>query len=193
MKILLINDYATLTGSVELQAMLLRERLRGRGHDVRLFASRARTRRSRNHADYSCVGTTSLFKTVLQAGNPWAYKALQRVLEEFRPDIVHVIGFMSQLSPLILPLLQDIPTLYHAQWYRTVCPTGTKILPGGQPCRVRAGPVCRTSGCVNAFAWPAHDVQLRLLKRWRHVFKLVVANSFALRRRLIEEGVSPVE
>ena len=194
MKILIINDHATLTGGAELQALLLRERLRARGHDVRLFASRARTRSSRDHADYSCLGSTSPWiRTWLSAANPWAKKALEKALADFKPDVVHVIMFLTQLSPMILPLLERVPTLYHVQWYRPVCPTGTKVLPGGVPCRVSAGPVCRRSGCVSFWQWPAYALQFRLLKRWRHVFKLVVANSFTLRRKLIEEGISPVE
>jgi hypothetical protein len=44
MKILLVNDYGTLTGGAEIQMVLLRDELRKRGHDARLFASSARPR-----------------------------------------------------------------------------------------------------------------------------------------------------
>src|SRR5260221_68623 len=42
MRILLINDYATPTGGAELMLLMLRDALRRRGHDARIFASSAR-------------------------------------------------------------------------------------------------------------------------------------------------------
>jgi len=42
MKILLVNDYGTLTGGAEIQMVLLRDKLRKRGHDARLITSSAR-------------------------------------------------------------------------------------------------------------------------------------------------------
>ena len=42
MKILLVNDYATPVGGVEILILMLRDRLRERGHEVRVFASSAR-------------------------------------------------------------------------------------------------------------------------------------------------------
>ena len=41
MKILLLHDYGTATGGAELQMLSLRQGLMERGHQVRLFTSRA--------------------------------------------------------------------------------------------------------------------------------------------------------
>jgi len=116
MKILLINDYGTATGGAELMLLGLREGLRRQGHDARLFASSARPGPGPSSADYECVGRTTRFRTLLQTANPWAYRRLRRVLAEFRPDVVHAHIFLTQLSPLILPLLRDVPSIYHAVW-----------------------------------------------------------------------------
>lgn len=109
MKILLVNDYSTPTGGAEIRMLGVRDGLRERGHDARLFAGSAQPTTG-NAADYECFGTLSRFRSLLQTANPFAYVELKRVLAEFRPDVVHVRIFLTQLSPLILPLLRNIPS-----------------------------------------------------------------------------------
>ena len=193
MKILLLNDYATPTGGAELMTLALRDGLRQRGHDARLFAGDARAGGGDVQADYTCFGTTSRFRTLLQTANPSAAMRLRQTLAEFRPDVVHVRMFLTQLSPLILPLLRDVPSLYHVVWYRPICPIGTKLLPDGTPCQVSPGVVCYRNGCLPARDWAPLLFQLHLWRRWRAAFDLVVANSAAVGERLRAEGIAPVE
>jgi glycosyltransferase involved in cell wall biosynthesis len=193
MKILLVSDYATPTAGAELQTLVLRDRLRQLGHDARFFASSARPGPGGSRADYECFGTTSRFRTLLQTANPWAFWQLRRVLAEFRPDVVHVKMFLTQLSPLILPLLKEIPSLYHAVWYRAVCPLGTKMLPDGTSCQVPWGAVCYRNRCLPLRDWIPLMLQMKLWRRWRNAFNLIVANSEAVRWRLLADGIEPVE
>src|SRR6185503_12644278 len=103
MRILLASDYATPTGGAELMILALRDALRRRGHDARLFASSARPLGMSSEADYECFGISSRLRGLSQVANPSAFLSLNRVLRDFRPDVVHVRLFLSQLSPLILP------------------------------------------------------------------------------------------
>lgn len=185
MRILLVNDYAGPLGGAEIQTLALREELRGRGHDVRLFASTA----GGGEPDYACRGTLSRWRTSLQCANPWARRALRRALAEFRPDVVHVRLYLTQLSPLILPELRRVPSLYHAVWYRAVCPLGTKLLPDGRTCREPAGLACRRNRCLPRRDWAPLMLQRRLTRRWHGVFDRVVAISDAVARRLEEDGL----
>jgi glycosyltransferase involved in cell wall biosynthesis len=189
MKILLINDYGIPQGGAEIQLLRLRQLLRERGHDARLFTSSVKNGYLNNEADYTCPGTVSSFRTLLQTLNPWAYLTLRKIIREFRPDVIHVKIFLTQMSPLILPLLKSLPCLYHVAWYRPVCPTGTKLLPGGRPCTVRAGIPCYRNGCLPARDWAPLMIQLKLFNRWRSVFKAILANSEAVRDILIENGI----
>jgi len=193
MKILLVNDYAVPTGGAELATLGLREELRKAGHDARIFSSSARSSSEISFADYDCFGTTSRWRTLLQVANPWAFTALRRVLAEFNPDVVHVRMFLTQLSPLILPLLRDVPSLYHVVWYRPICPTGTKLLPTGSPCQKSAGLICYRSGCVPLRDWILLRFQMWLWRKWRHAFKRIVANSRTVQECLIADGIEPVE
>jgi len=192
-RILLINDYATPTGGAELLTLTLRNGLQERGHDARIFASSARPLGAQSMADYECLGTTSYLRTLLQTANPWAFQKLRRVLVKFQPDVVHVGMFLTQLSPFILPLLRDVPSLYHVVWYRSICPLGTKLLPDGTVCGMPAGAVCYRSHCLPLRDWVPLMLQMRLWRRWRNVFNLIVASSEAVKGRLIAEGIEPVE
>jgi len=193
MKVLLVNDYAITKGGANIYLLALRDWLRQRGHDARLFATYARSDRGRTLADYECFGTTSRFRTFLQAANPWAFWGLRRVLAEFQPDVVHVRMFLGQLSPLILPLLRHIPSLYHIAIYEAICPSATKMLPDRSPCHSSPGMVCYRSHCLPLRAMLPQMLRMKLWQRWHEAFRLIVANSEAVRSRLVAEGIRPAE
>jgi glycosyltransferase involved in cell wall biosynthesis len=193
MKILLVHDYASLVGGAELMMQTLRDGLRERGHDARLFTSSARWGDTKSIADYECLGTISSFRTLLQTCNPWAVWKLRQVLAEFQPDIVHVRIFLTQLSPWILPLLKDIPSIYHVAWYRPICPRGTKMLPDGRSCEYPVGGACYQHGCLPLHDWLPLMLQMKLWREWRDAFNLIVANSSAVKERLVGEGLERIE
>ncbi|MEO2031398.1 MAG: glycosyltransferase family 4 protein [Planctomycetaceae bacterium] len=193
MKILLLNDAATPGGGAEVMTIALRDELRTRGHDARIFASSAQYGEQASAADYSCFGTTSGLRTANRVFNVSAYWKLRSVLSAFRPDVVHVRMFFTQLSPSILPLLRRFPSIYHACWYESICPTGLKLLPDGAVCQDAAGMACCRNGCISRKALLPLTLQQHLWQRWRNVFDVIVANSNALGRTLEENGIDHVE
>lgn len=198
MRILLLNDYGVPMGGAEVLSFALRDELRKRGHDARLMTTTAgeagaKGCKEEHEADYQCFGTTSRYRTLLQTANVWAYRSLQQVLREFRPDVVHVRMFLTQLSPLILPLLRSLPSVYHVVWYRPVCPVGTKLLPNGQPCRVSPGVPCYQNRCLPFRDWMPLMIQMSLWRRWRGAFARIIANSEATKAALVAEGIEPVQ
>lgn len=192
MRILILNDYGTQGGGAERVSLILRDGFRARGHEARLFASSARPLGLDNLADDGCFGSESPLARILGTVNPSAVFALRRVLREFRPDVVHVRMFLTQLSPLILPSLRDVPSLLHVVNYQTICPLNTKLLPDGSRCDVLAGRACYQNRCVSLAGLARTTLQLGLWRRWRDVFDLIVANSEWLGRRLRGDGV-PVD
>jgi glycosyltransferase involved in cell wall biosynthesis len=194
MKILLLNDIGTATGGAELQMLSLRQGLRDRGHDVRLLTSQIiPVAGSELLADDACFGSSTRLQVLTQTINPSAYFTLRRILRDFQPDVVHVRIFMGQLSPLILPLLRDLPCVYQAAMYRAICPKGTKTLPNGDSCEMVAGLACLQQHCLTPQSWAMLMVQRQLWLRWRHVFDRVVALSHRMKAQLEAEGISPVE
>lgn len=191
MKILILNDVASAVGGAETLTLDLRDELRVRGHDARVFASDMATGAGESLTDYGCYGTTGPLRTLNRVANPRAWLGLRRALADFRPDVVHVRMFMTQLSPLVLPLLREVPSLYHAAWYETICPLGTRLLPDDTICEFSPGRACREQGCLSRRAWVALMTQRLLWDRWKDVFTLFVANSEAMERRLVEHGIGP--
>ncbi len=190
MKILLVNDYATPAYGSENMTLELRDLLRQKGHDVRLFASSARTVDEQEVlADYQCFGTLSRFNRLLQTANPWAFWELRRVLKEFQPDVVHVRIFRMQLSPLILPLLRNVPSVYHVVVLQPICPIGIKMLPDGTVCNMSAGTVCYRNRCFLLRTLIPRMLNSWLWKRWRNAFNVITTNSQAMRRLLMAEGI----
>ncbi len=192
MKILLINDYATQSGA-EIATFILQKKLKEHGHDARLFASSARIVTSKISADYLCFGTISVFQTLFRTANLSAFLKLRKVLTQFKPDVVHVCMFMTQLSPLILPLLRGIPSLCHVHTYDLICPLSTKMLPSGTACHKPAGAICLKSRCLSLRSWFPLILEMKLRRQWDDVFDLIVANSRSVKQRLDAENIGPVE
>ena len=190
MRVLLVNDYGTPTGGAELQTLRFRDLLRERGHEALLFTSDARPHGVEPASDVTCFGTQGAGRAVLQAANPLAAAGLRRVLKSFRPDVVHLRMFLSQLSPLVLRELRDVPTLMHAVNYQLICPLNTKLLPDGTSCAHRAGAICQATGCVSSAGRMRFAVQRRMWQAWRGAVDVSVANSRWTAGRLARDGVA---
>ncbi len=192
MKILLVNDVGQATYGAPRGALRLRDGLRQRGHDARVFATTARPFVERDViADYQCFGTASRLQTLVQTANPWAFWRLRRVLKEFQPEVVHVVMFLTQLSPLILPLLKNVPSLHDIVVWRPICPMGTKMLPDGTTCPVTAGIECYRNRCLPLHSFLPQMSELWFYRRWRKAFDLTTTISHAMQSRLMREGVEP--
>ncbi len=171
----------------------IRDALRARGHDARIFASTARPVDDANFADHTCFGSVGVLRRAVRFANPSAVLRLRRTLESFRPDIVHLRMYLTQLSPLVLPVLRSVPTLLHLVNYDQICPTNTKVLPDGSPCRHRMGMVCHRTGCRSLSAAVYSNALLRVSGRLRDgAADMVIANSDWVRTQLRAEGV-PVD
>ena len=189
MRILLVNDYATPTAGAERLTLDMRDGLRARGHEVRVFASRAQLIAGTSFADATCWGTNSRVQTLTSTVNLSAARALRRELRLFTPDVVQVHMFLWQLSPSILPILRDVPSVYWAMTFKPVCPTGLKWLPGGAPCTVRAGVACLRHGCITATGFGPLMLQRALWRRRRGAFGAIVSCSHDVRRQLEHDGI----
>lgn len=190
MRILLLNDGATPVGGAELQALRTRQLLRDAGHQVRLLASSASELGAPSAADAGCFGTTRpKLRVLTQTVNPSAALALRKELEQFAPDVVHLRMYLTQLSPLVLPLLRQVPTVWQAVYYKAICPRGTKVLPDGSRCTVHAGTVCLRNRCVTPQSWALDMAQQRLWRRWAGAIDAVVTLSETMRARLEAEGI----
>lgn len=189
MKILLINDYGYIAGGAETIVFLLAEGLRQKGHQVMVFSSSVQSIQARFLADDKGFGTTSRWRTLVQSFNPPAALSLKRLLRYFQPDVVHLNLYLTQLSPLILRVLRGYPTIYYAQWYRSICPRGTRLLPNGRQCCNKPGSVCVQQKCLPFYDGIALAAQATLDHCWApRQFNKVLAISRAVATQLNQYG-----
>jgi glycosyltransferase involved in cell wall biosynthesis len=189
LRILLVSDYSTLTGGVEIYQNQLRTLLREAGHDVHLFASRVGPEDLRV-ADTECWGSRQRhINRLLQTFNPFALIKLKRVISLFKPHVVHLNLFLTQLSPSILLAFGKVPVVYTAHMYRMICPLGQKWLPDGGICRDLAGRACLANGCLPPSLWLIDMAQRKLLGRCFHHIDAVWANSLCTARFLESSGI----
>ena len=194
MRVLLINDHGRAYGGAELQMLAIQDALRDRGHETRLFSSSAEMIPGYPLlADRTCHGRSDLAQVALQSANPLAWYALRQELAAYPPDIVHIRSFLWQLSPLILPLLKDIPVLHQAPTYKEICPNGLKLLPDGTNCTHLAGAICRDTGCVSPRTYRMAQLQAWLLDRWRDVLDVTTVLSRRAADRFEAAGWPNVE
>ncbi len=187
-RVLIIHDYQGADGGAEIVVQDLRRALRSRGIDARLMASTARSSRFDEAADFPFPGTLGLARALPEVVNPGAVVALRRALRAFDPEVVHLSMFLTQASPAILPLLRGRATLWWANEYRSICPTGTRLLPDRTLCTHDAGPVCVREGCMSVRGFLPRALQLSLLRRWASAIDRILTPSQAMTNEFVDRG-----
>ncbi len=131
MRILMVNKYLYHKGGAETYLIKLGKYLESMGHEVQYFGmADERNVVGNSHGAYtdnidfhkaSANQLTYPFKIVYshQAANK-----IREVLEDFRPDVVHLNNFNYQLTPSIIYEIKkhNIPIVYTAHDVQLVCP-----------------------------------------------------------------------
>ena len=188
MRVLLVNDWTETGGGVERHVLDVAAGLRGLGDDVRILA--ADVGAARELAD-DLVRTSDrrAAQAVLQIVNPFAVRKAREVVRSFRPDVAVVSMFEMRLSPLVVTALRPVPTVLSIGYYKPICPTGLKLLPGGERCAMHAGRVCVSEGCVGWAHWVRDRPRYALIGRELRRAAAIVTCSEHMRSLLVREGV----
>lgn len=189
-RVLIIHDYSGLGGGAELIVHHLRDLLRARGIDARLLASTADETSPGSEPDAVFGGGTGRLRALREVINPSAYVRLGRVLREFDPDCVYLGMFLTQASPAILPRLADRAVIWAPNEFRAICPKGTRLLPGREPCRDPAGRACLANGCFRPHGLAPRLVQLALLRHWLPAIDRTLPPSRAIGEMLERHGIA---
>lgn len=128
MKILYVhNEYAKPSGEEHAAGELV-ALLKEHGHEVRWF--------TRSSAEITNSSFGKIKALVAGIYNPFSAKELAKVLDEFKPDIVHVQNLYPLLSTSIFAPIKKrgIPVVMRCPNYRLFCPEGLSLDPSGQIC-----------------------------------------------------------
>lgn len=176
MRILLVTDWNRLRGGAEAYIGMLYDGFTAAGDEVSLLTSSVGDR-GEGRADWVAHGSESMLQqSVLQIANPWAIRTLALALRNHRPDVVVINMFLHHLSPAILTLLRKYPTVILVTDYKLICPVGSKLLPDGRHCDVKAGLPCWRNGCTSLAHWLRDRPRYALLRHsLRNVNRIVSA------------------
>lgn len=201
MRILHVHDYAYAIGGAESYLRALVRAQRDSGHDVELLSSDSRGGGTLALADesarilerprFEAAGislSSPVCRAAVQLWNPSAGRAAARALSEYRPDLVHVHMYLSQLSPAVLrPFFgAGVPLLHTSHTYRIACPKGDRMLRGGVPCSHKVGWICARE--CSAPSLLHMQVRHRLYHRPEKVFAEVLAPGSVMAEVLRREG-----
>ena len=147
MRILLVNKYFYRKGGAETYFFALAEGLKALGHEVAFFSMKHPNNEPSYWSKYfvsekDYVGDISAFKKVQEASTLiYSFEAKRKfeaLLEEFKPDIIHMNNVHRQLTLSILdaPYLKKhhVPVMYTAHDYILLCPAYTMVNGRGEVC-----------------------------------------------------------
>lgn len=147
MRILLVNKYFYRKGGAETYFFALAEGLKALGHEVAFFSMQHPNNEPSYWSKYfvsekDYVGEISAFKKVQEASTLiYSFEAKRKfeaLLEEFKPDVIHMNNVHRQLTLSILdaPYLKKhhVPVMYTAHDYILLCPAYTMVNGRGEVC-----------------------------------------------------------
>lgn len=130
MKILLINKFYYRRGGDCIYTLNLEKLLISKGHEVAIFAMQCADNISSKWNKY--WPTEASFKPGLKMirgfvrpfGTKEVERKFTRILEDFKPDIVHVGNIHSQISPVVVKIAHEkgIKVVWTVHDYKLLCP-----------------------------------------------------------------------
>lgn len=203
MKILIANKFFYPRGGDCVVAMATRELLMRHGHEVRVFAMRygqnidlpdAATYAPEVRFGEGLRGDIGGMKRIFGKGD--IVKSAEAVLDEFRPDVVHLHNVHSYLSPVIGEIAhrRGIRVVWTLHDYKLICPAySCRTVAGGNCERCVSGPLAVAANrCMKGSL--ARSLMADAEARWWNRRRLdamtdiFIAPSSFLRNKMIEGG-----
>ena len=128
MKILLVNKFHYLKGGSEKYYFDLAKLLQEHGHEVAFFSMQDEKNIKTNCKEYFVENSDMNSKNPLKAFDiiysRKNKKVMEKALDEFKPDIVHLNNFQRQLSASIIKPIKkrNIPIVFTAHDLQAICP-----------------------------------------------------------------------
>ncbi len=153
MKILLVNKFHYLKGGSEKYYFDLAKLLEEHGHTVAFFSMKneknIKTKNKEYLVDEIDLNTGSKLKALDVIYSRANKKLMEKALDEFKPDIVHINNFQRQLSSSIIQPIKKrkIPIIFTAHDLQAICPNSA-MLRNGKICEE-----CRNGKYINCLKY----------------------------------------
>lgn len=144
MKVLIVSKFLYMRGGAEVYAINLGHLLKKYGHEVQFYSMQypqnIAVKESHYFADEVSFFDTRLsckLKALLRILGDGIRESFEKILNDFKPDIVHLNNIHSYLSPIVARIAfeKKIPAIWTVHDYKLVCPAYS-CLHNGKPCEL---------------------------------------------------------
>ena len=131
MKILMVNKFLYPRGGCETYMLNLAEELKSKGHEVEYFGMYDENNTVGNkkglytaNMDFHSKGLARFLYPFKIIYSTEAYRKISKVLDDFKPDIVHMNNINFQLTPSVIYAIKkrNIPLVQTVHDYQMICP-----------------------------------------------------------------------
>ena len=212
MRILLINYRYFVSGGPERYMFNIKKELEARGHEVIPFSIHSNKNVETPYSKYfvepigdrdavyfeECKKTPRVILQMLSRSiySPEVKRAIQREIDEVKPDVAYIIHFVNKLSPSVIvgAKQRGIPVVLRLSDFFLLCPRfdflcGTEVC---EDCLTKGYRSCIRKRCVKgSLAASAIRVASMKAHSWMNVYKNVdafVTTTEFMRRKLSENG-----
>lgn len=121
MKILMVNNQLSVLGGSETYMFSVGEELSRRGHDVQYFGKKSLDSKHTNSFGIYARNSLNPFSIIVNKRN---VKFFGRILDLYKPDIIHINLMYFVLTPQIIneAVLRNIPIIHTVHDAKIVCP-----------------------------------------------------------------------
>ncbi len=143
MKILQVNKFYYRRGGAETYVLEIEQKLASLGHEVAIFSmhhpKNLPSKWSKYFVSRVSFNEGGVWQRLVGAGRILysfeAKRKFTKLLEDFKPDIIHLHNIYHQISPSILPVAKKmgIPVVMHLHDYKLICPN-YQMFDGKQIC-----------------------------------------------------------
>lgn len=156
MRILLVNKFHYLRGGSEKYYFELAKLLKNHGHTVAFFSMKNENNIKTGDREYFVdeidMNTGSKFEALNVIYSKKNKVLMEKALEEFKPDIVHINNFQRQLSASIIDAVKEknIPLIMTAHDLNPICPASIMLYNGEvcEDCITKGYTSCIKKKCI---------------------------------------------
>lgn len=206
MKILMVNKFFYIKGGSETYYFSLKSLLESKGHTVIDFSMYDKHNYPSeygkyfvNNVNYNC-NDNIVSKVKAGINIIYSFEAkhkFDRLVQDTKPDLVHLHIFQHQLSPSILDVVKKykLPTVYTAHDLKMLC-LNYKMMQHGKICEQCKGGNyfhCVLNRCVkDSFTKSCVNVAEGYFHKWRHSYGAIgkiITPSLFYKKKFIEHGI----
>ena len=203
MKILLVNKFHYLKGGSEKYYFDLAKLLKEHGHEVAFFSMQDEKNIKTDCKEYfvenSDMNSKNIFKALDVIYSKKNKKAMEKTLDDFKPDIVHLNNFQRQLSASIIKPIKkrNIPIVFTAHDLQAICPNKTMLDAKNnicEDCLKGSYKNCIKKKCIKnskpkSILGALENLYYRNKKIYTEEINYIITPSEFYRKKFIEDGI----